>query len=100
MALSTQTLALGTGPVDLLTVTEIAAEIAAEGDIKVLVQNTSPSTAKIFYAENVTEPATTDRGHCLDRGDSFVLSLGSSNPTSAWVWSAATTATLTFSSAD
>ena len=100
MALATKTLDLAGGPVDLIADAEVAAEIAAAaGAIKVLIQNTSRTTAKIHYAEGIAEPDVSDRAHCLNAGDSFVLILADGNPSSAWAWSTASTATLTLTSA-
>lgn len=86
MAFETKILDLSGGPVDLLADTDIAAEIAGAGGGGALIFMQNIGEGDVHYSEQPTEPALSDRGHLLLRGDGAGLVLDDSEPDAAWVW--------------
>lgn len=97
MAVATRVLTLGTSPVDLATIADVAAEIAATGESRVFVQNTGAGKT-VVLAEQTTAPTAGSRdGVILRYGDGVVLRLERDLP--FWAWST-TSATLALARAD
>ena len=85
--MSTKIVDLAGGPVNLAADGDLVNMADPDGPRPVLVQNIG--TARAYYRESATAPATTDYGHVLKSCEAFELVLFASMA-GAWIWSRST----------